>query len=105
LYEAWCDAGTTDSREQFERGSYSLPPHYGMPALTELRKLNCTDPGRGPWKVVPDTPNRSIVIQHRGNRYIHRVYYGTRTGRSQADAEMQATALCAVLNAVKAKRP
>jgi hypothetical protein len=33
------------------------------------------------------------------------VYYGTRTERTQEDAEIQAMALCAVLNALKAKRP
>jgi hypothetical protein len=32
------------------------------------------------------------------------VYYGTRTERTREDAEEHATALCAVLNALKAKR-
>lgn len=32
------------------------------------------------------------------------VYYGTRTERTLEDAEQQATALCAVLNALRAKR-
>jgi hypothetical protein len=36
---------------------------------------------------------------------VHRVFYGTRTKRTQEDATAQATALCAVLNAFKAKRP
>lgn len=71
----------------------------------ELRRLNCTDPGRGPWRVRLDARNRAVNIQHRRSRFIHRVYYGTRTGRTEADAVVQATALCAVLNAVKAKRP
>lgn len=70
-----------------------------------LRRLDCTDPGRGPWRLVVDTANRSVNIQHRRNRFIHRVYYGTRTERTQDDAVIQATALCAVLNAVGAKRP
>jgi hypothetical protein len=71
----------------------------------ELRRLNCTVPGRGPWQVVPDIANRSINVRHRKSCYIHRVYYGTRTERTQEDAEIQAMALCAVLNALKAKRP
>jgi hypothetical protein len=73
--------------------------------LPDLRRLNCTDPGRGPWRLALDVANRSVNLQHRRNRYIHRVYYGTRTQRTQEDAMIQATALCAVLNAVKAKRP
>ena len=75
-----------------------------MPQV-ELRRLDCTNPGRGPWRVVPDVANRSINIRHQRSRYIHRVYYGTRTDRTQEDAEIQAVALCAVLNALKAKRP
>ena len=75
-----------------------------MPTL-DLRRLDCTEPGRGPWRVVPDIRNRSINIRHVRSRFIHRVYYGTRTERTQEEAEMQATALCAVLNALKAKRP
>jgi hypothetical protein len=71
----------------------------------DLRRLDCTDPGRGPWKVVPDIANRSINLRHRKSGYIHRVYYGTRTERTQEDAETQATAMCALLNALKAKRP
>lgn len=70
-----------------------------------LRCLDCTDAGRGPWRPRIDTANRAVNVQHRRNRYIHRVYYGTRTGRTLDDALVQATALCAVLNAVKAKRP
>ncbi len=70
-----------------------------------LRRLDCTNPGRGPWKVVPDIGNRSINIRHARNGHVHRVYYGTRTKRTQEDAEAQATAMCAVLNVFKAKRP
>ncbi len=78
-----------------------------MPSTTaaNLKRLDCTVPGRGQWRVVPDIAKRSINIQHRVSRFIHRVYYGTRTERTQEDAEVQATALCAVLNATKAKRP
>jgi len=52
-----------------------------------------------------DVANRAINIQHKRSKFIHRVYYGTRTERTEEDAMIQATALCAVLNAVKAKRP
>ena len=55
--------------------------------------------------MVPDIRNRSINIRHVRSRFIHRVYYGTRTERTQEEAETQATALCAVLNALKSKRP
>lgn len=75
-----------------------------MPPV-ELKRLDCTNPGRGPWKVVPDIRNRSINVRHQRSRYIHRVYYGTRTDRTQEEAEMQAVALCAILNLLKAKRP
>jgi hypothetical protein len=75
-----------------------------MPPV-ELKRLDCTNPGRGPWKVVPDIRNRSINVRHQRSRYIHRVYYGTRTERTQEEAEAQATALCAILNLLKAKRP
>ena len=71
----------------------------------ELSRLDCTDPGRGPWRVMPDLANRSINIKHRKSGYLHRVYYGTRTERTQEDAETQAVALCAVLNLLKSKRP
>jgi hypothetical protein len=75
-----------------------------MPPV-ELSRLDCTNPGRGPWKVVPDIRNRSINVRHQRSRYIHRVYYGTRTDRTQEEAEAQAVALCAILNLLKAKRP
>ena len=75
-----------------------------MPTF-DLRRLDCSTPGRGPWRVVPDIRNRSINVRHARSRFIHRVYYGTRTERTQEQAETQATALCAVLNALKAKRP
>jgi hypothetical protein len=71
----------------------------------DLRRMNCTEPGRGPWQVKLDVAHRSVNVQHRKNRYLHRVYYGTRTKRTQEDAETHAIALCALLNALKAKRP
>lgn len=75
------------------------------PVAPDLRRLDCTNPGRGPWIVIPDLANRSINLRHKKSAYVHRVYYGTRTERTQEDAETQATAMCAVLNALKAKRP
>lgn len=76
-----------------------------MPPVVDLRRLDCTNPGRGPWAVVPDLANRSINLRHKKSGFLHRVYYGTRTERTQEDAEIQANALCAVLNALKSKRP
>ncbi len=75
-----------------------------MPPVA-LHRLDCTVIGRGPWQIVSDLAHRSINVQHRRSKYVHRVYYGTRTERSEEDAERQAIALCAVLNALKAKRP
>jgi hypothetical protein len=74
-------------------------------APASLNRLNCTVAGKGPWLVVPDLARRSINVLHRRSKYVHRVYYGTRTERTQEDAETQAVALCAILNALKAKRP
>ena len=67
--------------------------------------MDCTNPGKGPWKVVQDLANRSVNVRHSRSGYVHRVYYGTRTERTEEDAEVQATAICALLNALKAKRP
>lgn len=71
----------------------------------DLRRLDCTNPGRGPWKMVPDIKNRAVLVRNSRSGYSHKVYYGTRTKRTQEDAEVQATGLCALLNALKAKRP
>jgi hypothetical protein len=70
-----------------------------------LSRLDCTAPGKGAWHVVPDLANRSVNVRNRRSKFIHRVYYGTRTERTLDDAERQAVALCAVLNTLKAKRP
>ncbi|MEP6731113.1 MAG: hypothetical protein ABJE10_10770 [bacterium] len=75
-----------------------------MPEL-DLRRLDVSIPGRGPWKTVPDIRNRAVLVKNSKSGYSHKVYYGTRTKRTQEDAEIQATALCALLNALKAKRP
>jgi hypothetical protein len=69
-----------------------------------LRRVDCTEPGRGPWKILPRPEERSYQVQHRRTRSTLTIYYGTRTERTREDAEEQATAVCAVLNALKAKR-
>ncbi len=70
-----------------------------------LKRLDCTNPGKGPWKMVPDLSNRAVLVKNGRSGYSHKVYYGTRTRRTLEDAEVQATAMCAILNALKAKRP
>jgi hypothetical protein len=47
---------------------------------------------------------RSYLVEHRRTKSRLTIYYGTRTERTREDAEQQATAVCAVLNALKAKR-
>jgi hypothetical protein len=73
-----------------------------MPAIP-LQKLNCKVTGKGPWGMTPDTDTRSVIVRNLRNGFAHRVYYGTRTGRTLEGAEELATALCAILNALKAK--
>jgi hypothetical protein len=69
-----------------------------------LRRVDCTDPGRGAWRVLARPRRRAYLIEHRRTRSRLTIYYGTRTERTREDAEQQATAVCAVLNALKAKR-
>ena len=69
-----------------------------------LRRVNCTEPGRGPWHVLARPERRCYLVQHRRTKSRHTVFYGTRTERTGEEAESHATALCAVLNALKAKR-
>jgi hypothetical protein len=76
-----------------------------MATTIDLSQLDCTNPGKGPWQVVDDVTNRSVNLRHRTTRFVHRVYYGTRTQRTQDQATQQATALAALLNVLKAKRP
>lgn len=71
---------------------------------SELRRVDCTSPGRGAWRVIARPERRSYLIEHRRTESQLVVYYGTRTERTRENAEEQATALCAVLNALKAKR-
>ena len=75
-----------------------------MTTEINLKRLDCTDPGRGPWKMFPNTSDRSVLVKNTKSGFSHKVYYGTRTKRTQEDAEAQATALCALMNALKAKR-
>ena len=75
-----------------------------MPDI-DLRRVDCTNPGKGPWKVAQDVSNRAVLVKNSKSGFSHKVYYGTRTKRTQDDAEMQATAMCAILNLLKAKRP
>jgi hypothetical protein len=54
--------------------------------------------------VLVEPEERRVRIRHSRTRSAYTVFYGTRTQRTREDAERQATALCAVLNALKAKR-
>ena len=75
-----------------------------MPEIDPLRRLDCTTTGRGPWKMGLDVKSRAVLVHNSQSGFRHKVYYGTRTERTQEDAEIQAIALCAVLNVCKAKR-
>ena len=100
IYSSW-------TVRAFQRCSQGTNQNHSFsPLMTQidLRRLNCTLPGRGPWKVFPDISNRAILVKNTRSNFSHKVYFGTRTERTQEDAEIQATALCAVLNALKAKR-
>lgn len=69
-----------------------------------LHRVDCTDPGGGPWRVLPRPKRRCFLVEHRRTRSRLTVYYGTRTERTVEDAEAHAIAVCAVFNALKAKR-
>ncbi|HTK48585.1 MAG TPA: hypothetical protein VL328_11485 [Gemmatimonadaceae bacterium] len=73
-------------------------------SLASLRRIDATDPGRGAWRVLPRPERRCFLVEHRRTRSRMTVFYGTRTERTIEDAEAHATAMCAVLNALKAKR-
>jgi hypothetical protein len=70
---------------------------------TTLRRLDCTEPRRGPWITDLNVKQRAYILKNRKSAQQHKVYYGTRTGRTQEDAEAQAVAMCAVLNVLKSK--
>ena len=72
--------------------------------IADLRRVDCTEPGRGAWRVFPRPERRCFLIEHRRTRSRLTVYYGTRTERTRKSAEEHAVAVCAVLNALKAKR-
>jgi hypothetical protein len=86
------------------RGSIT---RFGMAAKhqpSDLHCVDCTDPGRGAWRVLARPKRRCYLVEHRRTLSRLTVYYGTRTERTVEDAEQHATAVCAVLNALKAKR-
>jgi hypothetical protein len=74
-----------------------------MPTTVSLSRLNCTVPGRGPWHLTSDPAARRVIVKNSRSGAKHVVFYGTRTKRTREDAERHATALCAVLNALKAR--
>ena len=69
-----------------------------------LGALNCLEPGRGSWKVLVEPESRRVRVRHARTRSAHTIFYGTRTERTNEDAETYATALCALLNALKERR-
>lgn len=70
----------------------------------ELDRLDCSAPGRGAWKVLVEPESRRVRVRHNRTASAYTIFYGTRTERTRDDAETYATAMCAVLNALKAKR-
>ena len=76
-----------------------------MATSINLRTFDCTNPGRGQWKTILDVRNRAVLVRNTRSRFVHKVYYGTRTERTEEEALVQATAICALMNALKAKRP
>lgn len=74
------------------------------PEAKDLRRVNCTEPGRGAWHVLFEPEKRRYRIRHNRTASSCIVYYGTRTQRKIEEAEVHATAICATLNALKARR-
>ncbi len=72
--------------------------------VTDLTRVDCTEPGKGPWKVDIRPESRCYQVANPRTKSKHVIFYGTRTERTMEDAEAHATALCAILNALKAKR-
>lgn len=68
------------------------------------RRVDCTTPGGGSWRVIARPQRRCYLVEHRRSKTKQIVFYETRTERTREQAEEQATAICAVLNALKAKR-
>jgi hypothetical protein len=79
-----------------------------MPAkelsISELRRVNLTEPGKGAWRVLYEPIKRRYRIRHSRTGSSCVVYYGTRTERTMEAAEVHAVAIAATLNALKAKR-
>ena len=73
-------------------------------SLQDLQRVDCTMSGRGQWRVLLEPEQRRVRVRHQRTRSACTIFYGTRTQRTREDAERHATAICAVLNALKAKR-
>lgn len=71
---------------------------------SDLRRVDCTEPGRGAWRVIARPERRCYDVRHQRTASKHTIFYGTRTERTREDAEQYATALCALLNVLKEKR-
>ncbi len=54
--------------------------------------------------MLVEPEKRRVRIRNSRSKSVYVVYYGTRTERTLEDAERHATALCATLNALRAKR-
>ncbi len=74
------------------------------PTPSLLRRVNLTEAGKGAWRILLEPEKRRYRVVHSRTKSSYTVFYGTRTQRSVEAAEVHATALCAALNAIKAKR-
>ena len=81
-----------------------MPTSRRSDSEDSLEALNCLEPGRGSWKVLIEPESRRVRVRHARTRSAHTIFYGTRTQRTKEDAERYATALCALLNALKERR-
>lgn len=81
-----------------------MPTRTPRITLDELTKVDCSEPGRGAWHLLPRPERRCFEVRHQRTGSKHTIFYGTRTERTLEDAEVHATALCALLNVLKAKR-
>lgn len=84
-------------KQQEQHLRHRTSPHVSrltMPTV-DLRRLDCTNVGRGPWKAAPDISSRAVLVKNSRSGFSYKVYYGTRTKRPEEDATVQATAMCA----------
>lgn len=77
---------------------------YASSSRSPLFRVHCTAFGHGAWRLRLRPDRRCYQVRHQRTGSMYTVYYGTRTERTVENPEKQATALCAVLNALKAKR-